>query len=73
MKALVVQLEKRLQEQKGAAQDYYLKGVKHFIAQELDEAVHEWEATLYLDPQHPRAKKDLERVRRLKENFPKDP
>jgi tetratricopeptide (TPR) repeat protein len=70
---LVVQLEKRLQEQKGTAEDHYLKGVKHFIAQELDEAVHEWEATLYLDPQHPRAKKDLERVRRLKENLPKDP
>jgi len=70
---IVAQLERRLQEQKATAEDYYLKGVKHFIAQELDEAIHEWEVTLYLDPQHPRAKKDIEKVRRLKENLQKTP
>jgi len=53
------------------AEVHYKKGVKHFLAQELDQAIEEWEETLQLDPEHPKAKKDLERVRRMRENLKK--
>lgn len=51
------------------AEVHYKKGVKHFIAQDLDQAIEEWEETLQLDPEHPKAKRDLERARRMKENL----
>jgi len=53
------------------AEVHYKKGVKHFLAQELDQAIEEWEETLQLDPEHPKAKKDLERARRMRENLKK--
>ena len=64
-------IEKRLRDQQAQAENLYLKGVKHFVAQELDAAVKEWESTLQLDPEHPKAKKDLEKARRMRENLKK--
>lgn len=64
-------IEKRLRDQKAEAENLYLKGVKYFVAQELDAAVKEWEKTLKLDPDHPKAKNDLEKARRMRENLKK--
>ena len=73
VKDIVSQLEMQLQKQKGSAEDHYLRGVKHFLAQELNDAAREWETTLKLDPQHSRAKRDLERMRRLQGGGPQAP
>jgi len=70
-KEMIAYLEKRLQGQKAKAENHYQKGVRHFLAEELDEAIKEWETTLHLDPQHPKAKKDIEQVYRLKEKLKK--
>ena len=50
---------------KQLAGDHYLRGVKHFTDEELDKAIKEWEATLALDPNHPKAKKDIDNARSL--------
>jgi len=71
VREMVANLEKRLQDHKTQAENHYQKGVRHFLAEELDEAVQEWEKTLQLDPQHPKAKKDIEQVRRLQERLRK--
>lgn len=61
-------LEVQWQEQ---AEVHYAKGVRHFLAEELDNAIQEWEETLRLNPDHSKAKKDLQRTRRLLENLRK--
>ncbi|MCJ7494665.1 MAG: hypothetical protein MUP68_10565 [Deltaproteobacteria bacterium] len=71
VREMVTNLEKRLQDHKTQAENHYQKGVGHFLAEELDEAVQEWEKTLQLDPQHLKAKKDIEQVRRLQEKLRK--
>ena len=71
VREMVANLEKRLQDHKTQAENHYQKGVRHFLAEELDEAVQEWEKTLQLDPQHLKAKKDIEQVRRLQEKLRK--
>ncbi|MBP1712158.1 MAG: hypothetical protein H6Q42_361 [Deltaproteobacteria bacterium] len=73
VKDIIARIEKRLQKQRETAEDHYLRGVRHFLSQELNEAAREWETTLSLDPQHPRAKRDLERVRRLQMGLPLSP
>jgi len=50
---------------KQLAGEHYLRGVKYFTDEELDKAVKEWEATLTLDPNHPKAKKDIENAKQL--------
>ena len=50
---------------KQLAGDHYLRGVKYFTDEELDKAITEWEATLALDPNHPKAKKDIDNARNL--------
>lgn len=65
---MVLYIEKQLQDQ---AENHYRQGVGYFLAEKLDEAVKEWEQTLNLNPGHPRAKRDLERTRRLLENLRK--
>lgn len=50
---------------KQLAGDHYLRGVKYFTDEELDKAIKEWEVTLALDPNHPKAKKDIENARSL--------
>ncbi len=53
------------------AEAHYKKGVAYFLAEELDKAVEEWEETLRLNPAHAKAKKDLEKARRLLEGLKK--
>ncbi|MBW2218733.1 MAG: hypothetical protein JRF40_04455 [Deltaproteobacteria bacterium] len=43
----------------------YKKGVKHFINEELQKAIAEWEKTLILNPEHPKAEKDIENAKHL--------
>jgi tetratricopeptide (TPR) repeat protein len=63
-KKLVSQIESRLRKD---ADSHYAAGLKRFLAEDLDGAVEEWETTLKLSPEHPKAKRDLEKARRLLE------
>jgi len=56
---------------KDQAETHYIKGVRHFLAEELDEAIREWEETLRLDPEHLGAKRDIEKAQRLLKNIKK--
>jgi tetratricopeptide (TPR) repeat protein len=63
-KKLVSQIESRLRKE---ADNHYAAGLKRFLAEDLEGAVEEWETTLTLSPEHPKAKRDLEKARRLLE------
>jgi tetratricopeptide (TPR) repeat protein len=54
--------ERKLRE----AEAHYATGVRLFLAEDLDGAIREWEKTLSLDPGHPKARRDIEKARRLK-------
>ncbi len=45
---------------------HYEAGMRHFLAEDLDGAIREWEKALSLDPAHPKARRDIEKARRLK-------
>lgn len=47
------------------AETYYRSGVKHFINEDLEKAVKDWERALSLNPNHPKARQDIENARRL--------
>lgn len=53
------------------AEEHYIKGIAFFLAEELDKAAQEWKQTLRLNPSHPKARKDLEKVQRLLEQLKK--
>lgn len=63
-KDMVARVESRLRRE---AERHYAAGLKRFLAEDLEGAVQEWETTLKLDPAHPKAKKDMERARRMLE------
>jgi tetratricopeptide (TPR) repeat protein len=47
----------------------YISGVKYFTEENLDKAIEEWQETLKLNPQHPKAKGDMENAVRLQEKL----
>ena len=47
------------------AEVYYINGIKYFTEEKLDRAIQEWEETLKLNPQHPKAKGDIENAAKL--------
>jgi tetratricopeptide (TPR) repeat protein len=47
------------------AETHYRSGVKHFINEDLERAVKAWERALSLNPNHPKARQDMENARRL--------
>jgi tetratricopeptide (TPR) repeat protein len=49
------------------AEKHYAAGLKCFLAEDLEGAVREWETALKLAPEHAKAKRDLEKARRLLE------
>lgn len=51
--------------EKGQAEVHYLAGVKHFVNEELNRAIKEWEMTLTLNPKHIKAAKDIDNARGL--------
>ena len=53
------------------AEIHYKKGVKFFINEELKKAIEEWEKTLVLNPDHPKAMKDIENAKHLLEELEK--
>jgi len=57
--------ERKLRE----ADAHYAAGMRSFLAEGLEEAIREWEKTLSLDPAHPKALRDIEKARRLKERI----
>jgi len=63
-KEMVARVQSRLREE---AENHYAAGAKRFLAEDLEGAVKEWETTLKLDPTNLKAKKDLERARRMLE------
>lgn len=48
------------------AEAHYASGMQYFIAEDLEGAIREWGKTLSLDPSHAKARKDIEKARRLK-------
>ncbi len=48
------------------ADAHYAAGMRHFLGEDLDGAIREWEKTLSIDPSHPKARRDIEKARRLK-------
>jgi len=61
-------LDRQLLEQ---AEVHYAKGIRYFLVEELDKAIEEWEETLRLNSDHPKAKKDLQKALRMLENLRK--
>jgi tetratricopeptide (TPR) repeat protein len=51
------------------AEEYYRRGVKHFLDEELEEAVAAWQKALDLNPQHPKARQDKDNALRLLEKW----
>ena len=47
------------------AEVHYINGIKYYTQEKLDQAVQEWRETLNLNPQHPKAKGDIENALRL--------
>jgi len=48
---------------------HYRRGVKFFLNEDLENAIAEWEETLVLDPDHQKAKRDIEDARKLLERL----
>ncbi|MBW1693571.1 MAG: LysM peptidoglycan-binding domain-containing protein [Deltaproteobacteria bacterium] len=51
------------------AEVHYLRGVKHFLNEELTDAIKEWEMTLALDPDYKKAKESIKKTRDLLEKL----
>lgn len=47
------------------AESHYLQGVKYFLKEEIEKAIHEWEITVALNPDHTRAKLDMEQAKKI--------
>ncbi len=56
---------------KQLAEAHYIQGVKFFMEEEIEKAIQEWESTLALEPNHPRAKNDIANSRNLLEKLEK--
>ncbi len=50
---------------KQLSEAHYLRGVKFYTEQELEKAIQEWETTLAYDPNHTKARRDIENARSL--------
>lgn len=58
-------------EMKQQADVHYKQGVKYFINEDLTRAMAEWQQTLQLDPDHPKAAEDIENAQELLEKLEK--
>ena len=56
---------------KKQAEVHYLKGVKHFLNENLQSAITEWEKALALNPEHKKAKENINNARSLLEKLKK--
>lgn len=55
------------------AQTHYRNGVKHFINEDLQAAVDEWEQALICNPDHEKARENIENARRIMQKIEKMP
>ncbi len=62
----VFNVKKKLKKQ---AEIHYKQGVKFFVGENLEKAIAEWEKALSFNPFHPKAMNDIEKARRLLEEF----
>jgi tetratricopeptide (TPR) repeat protein len=60
-------------QQQEQAELHYIKGARYFLAEDLDKAIVEWEEALRLNPEHPNAKRDIEKAKRILKNLRKSP
>ena len=51
------------------AEDLYRRGVKHFLNEELEQAIADWRKTLALNPNHPKARQDIDNAIKLLEKW----
>jgi len=56
---------------KQQAEAHYIRGVKYFLNEELQNAIKEWKKTLKLNPKHDKAKKNIQNARSLLEKLKK--
>ena len=56
-------------EKRQLAEVHYIAGIKYFTEEKLDKAVSEWKETLKLNPEHPKAKGDMETALKLLETL----
>lgn len=54
---------------KKQAEVHYLQGVKHFLNEELADAIKEWEMALALDPEYKKAKESIKKARDVLEKL----
>jgi len=47
------------------AENHYLQGVKYFLKEEIVKAIHEWDITVALNPDHTKAKSDMEQAKKI--------
>ncbi len=47
------------------AESHYRDGVKHFINEDLEAAILDWKRALVLNPEHPKARQDMDNAQRL--------
>lgn len=47
------------------AEDLYRRGVKHFLNEELEQAIADWQKTLAINPNHPKARQDIDNALKL--------
>lgn len=50
---------------KAGAESHYRRGVSFFLAEDMQRAIREWEQALSLDPEHPNARRNIEKARNL--------
>ena len=56
---------------KKQAESHYLKGVKYFLREDLQQAINEWEMAVELDPEHQKARSGIRNARHLMEQLEK--
>ena len=56
---------------KQQSEAHYIRGVKHFLNEDLQLAIGEWEKTLKLNPKHEKAKKNIKNAKSLLEKLKK--
>ncbi len=54
-----------LSAKKQLAEVHYVKGIKYYTEEKLEQAVQDWEETLKFNPQHPKAKGDMDNALKL--------
>jgi len=63
---VLAEIKTKLEKQ---AETHYLKGVKYFINEELENAILEWETVIKLNPAHEKARSDIQNANQLLEKL----